>query len=551
MSASAKKKLRKEENAALLTEKQRKEQKEARNLKIYTTLFVIAIVAILVAGLAIFGINYFKSSGISEKNTVAAVVGDYEINSVEMSYYYTDLVESTVQNWKSTYGDNFQVFLSLMGLDTAVPLDEQEYSEGTTWADYFVETAAAQAQSDYLLGLKAAEEGFVLSDEAEEELEYSLGQLSAIATIYGYNDVDSYLRSMYGPGASEEGYLAYARKGALAQAFYNNHSDNLEIDDAAIRAYEADKYDQYSSFSYATYNISYNNFLTGGTTAEDGSVSYSDAEREAARAAAKAAADSMPDCTTVEALNDAIAALNDNDSAASECNVVSDGLYNTISTNPRQWLTDSSRKVGDFVVLPNESTTTNDDGEEITVVNSYDAVLFLGRNDNTTPLANVRHILCKYPGGTTDSDGNVTYSDLEKGEALDKAEAILNEFLDGEQTDARFAALATEKTEDTGSAANGGLYENISPEKGIYVEPFTDWATDPNRKAGDTGIIETTYGYHVMYYVGDDELTYRDSMIREDIRTETMSAWYEAILATAEVSVKDTSRLKKDIVLAQ
>ena len=43
MSASAKKKLRKEQNAAQLTEKQLKQQKEAKKLKLYTTIFVVAI----------------------------------------------------------------------------------------------------------------------------------------------------------------------------------------------------------------------------------------------------------------------------------------------------------------------------------------------------------------------------------------------------------------------------------------------------------------------------------------------------------------------------
>ena len=52
MSASAKKKLRKEENAAQLTEKQLKEQKEAKKLKAYTLTFAIImvlVVAIVVA----------------------------------------------------------------------------------------------------------------------------------------------------------------------------------------------------------------------------------------------------------------------------------------------------------------------------------------------------------------------------------------------------------------------------------------------------------------------------------------------------------------------
>ena len=83
------------------------------------------------------------------------------------------------------------------------------------------------------------------------------------------------------------------------------------------------------------------------------------------------------------------------------------------------------------------------------------------------------------------------------------------------------------------------------------MDSFTEWAVDPVREPGDTGIIESTYGYHVMYYVGDDEMTYRDSMISTDIRTETVEAWYNEILADNTATTLDTSRLKKDIVLKQ
>ena len=70
-------------------------------------------------------------------------------------------------------------------------------------------------------------------------------------------------------------------------------------------------------------------------------------------------------------------------------------------------------------------------------------------------------------------------------------------------------------------------------------------------EAGDTGIIESTYGYHVMYYVGDDEMTYRDSMIRDEIHTATMTDWYSAIMDSTEATAQNTSLLNKDVVLAQ
>ena len=551
MSASAKKKLRKEENAAQLTEKQLNEQKEAKKLKAYTTVFVVAIALVLVVALVIAGTTFYKNSGIKEKNTVAAVIDGQKINSVEMSYYYSDTITNNYSNWADTYGDSLELYMSLMGLDLSLPLSEQNYSEDTTWADYFVEVAITSAQSDYALAAAAEAEGFTLPEDYQEMLDSTLTNLQLYATLYGYSDVDSYLRAVYGPGASEDSYSAYAEKAALASAYYSAYGENLVIDDAAIRAYEADKYDEFSSFSYASYTLSYTYFLSGGTTDEDGNVTYSEEEKDAARAAAKAAAESLPQCATAEELTAAIAQLELSENAPTEASVYTDLMYSSCNSSLRDWLAESGRQAGDFTVVTNESTTTDENGVETTTVSSYTACVYIGRNDNEELMSNVRHILVSFEGGTTDENGITTYSDEEKAAALAEAEEILAQYKAGEMTEQAFADLAVSSSDDTGSAENGGLIEDIAAAEGLYVESFTNWAVDPVRVSGDTGIIESTYGYHVMYYVGDDELTYRDSMISQQILNESVNEWFDALLAGSVTEEKDTSLLNRDIVLAQ
>ena len=550
MSASAKKKLRKEENAAQLTEKQLTEQKEARKLKTYTTIFIAAVAVIVVVALVIAVTTFIKTSGIKEKNTVAAVVADHEINAVEMSYYYADTLQNNYQNWYQTYGDSMSLYLSMMGLDLTQPLNTQYYNETVTWADYFVDIALSTAQRDYLLYDLAVEEGFTLTEDSSILLEETFESLPLIATMYGYSDVDSYLHATYGPGANEKSYREYAERSALATDYYAAYTENLDISDADIRAYEAGKYADFSSFSYANYTLSYSYFLSGGTEDENGNVTYSEEEKDAARAAAKAAAESLPKCATVEELNAAIAALSLSENAPTEATVYSNVLPGSFNSNIRQWMTDSSRKVGDFTVVANESTTTDENGTETTTINGYSAYVFTGRNDNTDPMVNVRHILASFEGGSTDESGEFVYSDEEKAAALAKAENVLELYEMGEMTEQAFADLATSNSDDSGSAVNGGLIEDIAATSGEYVQAFTDWSVDPSRKPGDTGIIETEYGYHVMYFVGQDALSYRDGMISDKITEERITAWYEEITANAEIVEKDTSTLKKDIVLS-
>ena len=88
MSGSSKKKLRKEQYEANLTQKQQAELKEARQLKKYTMGFVIAMVLIvaLVIGIAVTPVI----TGIVNRNTHAISFGEHELTTVDFSYYYMD-----------------------------------------------------------------------------------------------------------------------------------------------------------------------------------------------------------------------------------------------------------------------------------------------------------------------------------------------------------------------------------------------------------------------------------------------------------------------------
>ncbi len=116
-------------------------------------------------------------------------------------------------------------------------------------------------------------------------------------------------------------------------------------------------------------------------------------------------------------------------------------------------------------------------------------------------IADVRHILVCPKGGTKDeTTGATTYSEKEWAACLAEAEKILDEWKKGAATEESFGELAKTYTEDTGSASTGGLYEDIAP-GASYVENFLNWSIDMNRQKGDTDIVKTEYGYHIMYYV--------------------------------------------------
>ena len=535
MSASSKKKLRKEQEAAKLTEKQLTAQKEAKKNHLYTSLFVVVMAVILVIALVVGVKQTIANSGIREKNTTALTVGGHELNSVEMNYFFMD----AVNNFYSNYGS----YASMFGLDVTKPLNEQFVDEeaGLTWADDFMTSAKDSAASTYAMVDAAAAAGFSLPEEDRAELESQLASLDLYATMYGYSNADAYLKAMYGTGASRKTYESYCEKQMLASAFYNNYAESLTYEDADLRAAEAENFGAYSSYSYNSYYLATSRFLTGGTTDSEGNTTYSDEEKAASVAAAEAAAKALTgkEITDAAALDAAIAALEINGGSGSST-YNENTLYSSLNASFQDWMADSSRKAGDVAYFPSTSGDT---------VSGYYVVMFQDSNDNNFAMKNVRHILVApshdHAEDETHEDGE-TYSAEELAAAKAAADEILASWKAGEATEESFAALANEKSAD-GDGVSGGLYENIYP--GQMVEAFENWCYDAARKTGDTDIVETEYGYHVMYFVGDSEMSYRDYQIENALRSNALNEWYTEAVAAMAQTEGSTQYIRKDLVL--
>ena len=101
---------------------------------------------------------------------------------------------------------------------------------------------------------------------------------------------------------------------------------------------------------------------------------------------------------------------------------------------------------------------------------------------------NIRHILIKF------GDSTQTAKDAAKAQA----EALYESFKKNPTVD-NFIQLAKENSADS-TASVGGLIENVSP--GQMVENFENWCFADGRKEGDHGLIETEYGWHLMFFDG-------------------------------------------------
>ena len=150
-----------------------------------------------------------------------------------------------------------------------------------------------------------------------------------------------------------------------------------------------------------------------------------------------------------------------------------------------------------------------------------------------TKTVDVRHILIYPEGATSETIRTETFSEEAWAAGKASAEAILEQWLAGDKTEESFAALAGEHSQDPGSAASGGLYTDVN--EGMMVTNFNDWCFDPARQVGDYGIVETEFGYHIMFYSGETFLW--TQTVEQDVISQKTNDMVDAALAKYPLTV--------------
>jgi len=549
MSASSKKKIRKEIKEAKLTERQRKEQAEAKKLKIYSIAFTALIIAIIVVTLTVIIWQAVDNAGLVPKWTTALTIGEHKINCVEMNYYYRYAISAFLQN----SGGDVSTAKSLFGVDLTMPLDQQKYyEENRMWSDYFMEEAIDLAVSDYTMSDAATKAGYKLSAEEESSLSDEFLMVESNAATGGYTDIDEFVRAYYGNGADYESYKAFVRRNALAESYRASQTETFTVTEDEITSYNEEHFNEYSSFTYNTYTLTYTSFLTDGTKDEEGNITYTDEQHKASETAAKEAADQLAKATTLEEFNTAIAELEINKdlekpaSSTANTNV----LYSSVPENYQEWMADSSRKAGDVKIFDRVTTSYNEEDVATETVSGYIVVCYVSRNDNEDKLDNVRHILIALQD---DENSGETATDTDSYEyAKEEAESVYEEWKNSGADQAAFIKLVEKYSAD--KDAEEGLYENISRYDNYYTGNFTNeaklWAVDAERKAGDTEIVESELGYHIMYYVGEAEDNYRHYSIETLLRQRHAEEWYNTVTAAAKATIKRGSVKPIDVSTA-
>ena len=134
---------------------------------------------------------------------------------------------------------------------------------------------------------------------------------------------------------------------------------------------------------------------------------------------------------------------------------------------------------------------------------------------SSSDTVSIRHILLIPTGGTVSEDGTVKAGKAKWKDCQQKAQEILRDWKQNYLAnvmgkDAYFAQKASQLSADEGSRNNGGLYENL--QKGQLIDVLDQWCFDESRKEGDSAVIRSKLGYHVVFFRS------RNDALREEAR---------------------------------
>lgn len=512
-----------------------KKKKSGKGDKVIRILVKILVIILAVAVL-LFGAYRLLADVfcVPQRIITAATYGDEKITVAEYNHYYMQLFEQAVnvsQQYDSSYGTGAG---AQYYFDPSVDPAEQDYPgddapEGvTTWADYFKHFATERAfliKSIYnkAISEEAKKEGFELTEaqqtEMDETIQANLDEYIESAEK-GDFALSNYLFVARGEGITEKLYKELLERDSLSQYYLDWYQKKAqaEISDDEINEYYEKHRDEIDIAGFRYFTVSYAEAVEGSTDPV-----YTQAE-------AKARAEQFKAKATTE--KDFIAAAKEfappsyADAYAEDSATLAEDLtkanITSLSEDFANWVFDSARKAGEMNIFEVESQE------------AFYVVLMTtpAHKDTSTAGADVRHLLVQAETSTTNDAGEtITLSNDEIAANFDaakkEAEKLLKEWKDGEATEKSFSALVTEHTDDTASAETGGLYEDITSQSN-YVPEFLEWSLAPH-KAGDTGIVKTDYGYHIMYYVGADSQQKWQSDISAILSSDDYNAYTEEL----------------------
>lgn len=429
--------------------------------KLYWAIGIVC--AVLAAALLIWNSGILSGDKVDE-NAAAATVGEKEYSVAEVSYYY-----QAVANQFISEAEKYKAYGVDMGYDTALTPSEQFIDEeaGTTYADYFMESALQELQRVALLTSEAEAAGYTLSEAGQAAIDQNMSYLTMYSVQNNYTE-EAYLKALYGDMMTMDLFEKVLADGILADEYATQVANEFTYGAEELEAYYAENANALDSYSYRYCTITAN--VETKTDEEGNPIEATEEETAAAMdAASQEAADMIAEINAGATFNEAAAAHVDASVAASYedeaynlmDNVSGDTITTTLVADAADWVMTTGRSAGEIAAIEVEGT-------------GYTVIQFLGRTKGEDIYQTMSYQVMQIPAEDAANEESVAAAE-------EQAKALLADWESGAVTE--FGALATE-------TISPELVENADRE--TIAADLSAWLFAADRQVGDVTVLPYT-----------------------------------------------------------
>ena len=502
-------------------------------------IFLAAVIAVV----ATFGVRYYtvpngKEGKYMNPASVVATVDGQKISIGMYDYYYASIVSYYEQY--ASYG--------YYSLDTTKDYSKQYTTDDDgnkiSWQKFFETEALKEVEQITTYYSKALEEGVTLTSAQKKTIDK---QISTLKDSASQNDVslDQYIKANFGTYCSEDTIRIMLEQYYLSANYKGKFKCETKVTDNDVDKYYNDHKNDYKKIEFYYIASPYD-----ATDDNSKNESIKTAEKIMAKMKDKKSVIALVPEVYSSYIDSQVKSSMEKDSTLTEkkareeavksyeSNVVTtvSGSDSPFDDKMNTWLFSDDTKVGSkkyyidenakyiYIVLKTSKASVEED-ETYTV----------------------RHILVAPESGSNSSSSTsekAEYTDEQWAAAKKKADSILAKFNKTDKSEYEFAKLAEQYSTDSASTSSGsndsfgGLYESVT--LGQMVPDFEKWSIDDSRKYGDTGIVKSDYGYHIMFFINDCP-EYQSKIIAQ-IKSDRLSN----MIDKAEVKVHENA-IKKAV----
>lgn len=465
-------------------------------------IFLAAVIAVV----ATFGVRYYtvpngKEGKYMNPASVVATVDGQKISIGMYDYYYASIVSYYEQY--ASYG--------YYSLDTTKDYSKQYTTDDDgnkiSWQKFFETEALKEVEQITTYYSKALEEGVTLTSAQKKTIDK---QISTLKDSASQNDVslDQYIKANFGTYCSEDTIRIMLEQYYLSANYKGKFKCETKVTDNDVDKYYNDHKNDYKKIEFYYIASPYD-----ATDDNSKNESIKTAEKIMAKMKDKKSVIALVPEVYSSYIDSQVKSSMEQDSTLTEkkareeaiksyeSNVVTtvSGSDSPFDDKMNTWLFSDDTKVG------SKKYYIDENAKYIYIVLKTSKAS-VEENETYT----VRHILVAPESGSNSSSSTsekTEYTDEQWAAAKKKADSILAKFNKTDKSEYEFAKLAEQYSTDSASTSSGsndsfgGLYESVT--LGQMVPDFEKWSIDDSRKYGDTGIVKSDYGYHIMFFIND------------------------------------------------